>query len=259
MVIELKRDATPEVVLNQLYRFTKMRTSFGCNMLALSGGRPEQLTLRDFLNNFVRFREEVVARRTAFELRKARERSHVLCGLAVAVSNVDEVVTTIRASADAADARTRLMERRWPAAEIADFIRLIDDPSHTINEDGTYNLSVGQARAILDLRLQRLTRIGVREVTAELGELAVQIREYLDILRSRARIMSIISDELRDVRDRFAVPRRTEIVEWAGNMEDEDLVEREDMAVTVTAGGYIKRTSLAEYRSRTILFSGSGA
>jgi len=250
VVIELKRDATPEVVLNQLYRFTKMQTSFGCNMLALSGGRPEQLTLRDFMNYFIQFREEVVARRTAFELRRARERSHVLCGLAVAVSNVDEVVTTIRASVDAADARTRLMERRWPAAEIADFIRLIDDPTHTINEDGTYNLSVGQARAILDLRLQRLTQIGVREVTTELEELAVQINEYLDILRSRARIMSIISDELRDVKDRFAVPRRTEIVEWIGDMEDEDLIEREDMVVTVTASGYIKRTSLAEYRSQ---------
>lgn len=250
VVIELKRDATPDVVLNQLYRFTKMQTSFGCNMLALSGGRPEQLTLRDFLNYFIQFREEVVARRTAFELRKARERSHVLCGLAVAVSNVDEVVTTIRASADAAEARNRLMERRWPAAEIADFIRLIDDPSHTINEDGTYNLSVSQARAILDLRLQRLTQIGVREVTTELEELAAQIKEYLDILRSRARIMSIISDELREVKDRFAVPRRTEIVEWAGDVEDEDLIEREDMVVTVTASGYIKRTSLAEYRSQ---------
>ena len=250
VVIELKRDATPEVVLNQLYRFTKMQTSFGCNMLALSGGRPEQLTLRDFLNYFIQFREEVVARRTAFELRKARERSHVLCGLAVAVSNVDEVVTTIRASADATEARTRLMERRWPAVEIADFIRLIDDPSHTINEDGTYNLSASQARAILDLRLQRLTQIGVREVTAELEELAVQIKEYLDILRSRARIMSIISDELRDVKNRFAVSRRTEIVEWIGDMEDEDLIEREDMVVTVTASGYIKRTSLAEYRNQ---------
>ncbi len=250
VVIELKRDATPEVVLNQLFRFTKMQVSFGCNMLALNGGRPEQLTLRDFLSHFIQFREEVVARRTAFELRKARERSHVLCGLAVAVSNVDEVVATIRMSADAAEARTRLMERRWPAAEIADFIRLIDDPSHTMNEDGTYNLSMTQARAILDLRLQRLTQIGVREVTTELEELAGRIRDHLEILRSRARIMAIISDELREVKDRFAVPRRTEIGEWAGDMEDEDLIEREDMVVTVTAGGYIKRTSLAEFRSQ---------
>ena len=169
VVIELKRDATPDVVLNQLFRFTPMQVSFGCNMLALNGGRPEQLTLRDFLRHFITFREEVVARRTAYELRKARERSHILCGLAVAVSNVDEVVATIRASLDPADAREKLMTRRWPAAEIAEYIRLIDDPTHTMNDDGTYNLSEAQARAILDLRLQRLTQLGVSEVTDELA------------------------------------------------------------------------------------------
>jgi DNA gyrase subunit A len=250
VVIELKRDATPDVVLNQLFRFTQMQTSFGCNMLALNGGRPEQLTLRDFLTHFITFREEVVARRTAYELRKARERSHILCGLAVAVSNVDEVVRTIRSSADAAEARERLMTRRWPAQDIADYIRLIDDPSHTINEDGTYNLSELQARAILELRLQRLTALGVKEVTDELAELAAKIRDYLDILGSRDRIMAIISDELREVKANFAVPRRTEIVDWAGDMEDEDLIEREDMVVTVTSGGYIKRTPLAEFRSQ---------
>ena len=250
VVIELKRDATPDVVLNQLFRFTPMQTSFGCNMLALNGGRPEQLTLRDFLTHFITFREEVVARRTAFELRKARERSHILCGLAVAVSNVDEVVRTIRASADAAEARDHLMTRRWPAQDIADYIRLIDDPSHTINADGTYNLSEAQARAILELRLQRLTAMGVKEVTDELAELAARIRDYLDILGSRERIMAIISDELREVKDAFAVPRRTEIVDWAGDMDDEDLIEREDMVVTVTSGGYIKRTPLAEFRSQ---------
>lgn len=250
VVVELKRDATPEVVLNQLYRFTPMQTSFGCNMLALNGGRPEQLTLKDFLSSFITFREEVVARRTAYDLRKARERSHVLCGLAVAVSNVDEVVATIRASADAAEAREKLMTRRWPAADIADYIRLIDDPTHTMNDDGTYNLSETQARAILELRLQRLTQIGVKEVTDELQELAAKIQEYLDILRSRARIMAIISDELRAVREEFAVPRRTEITEWSGDMEDEDLIEREDMVVTVTSGGYIKRTPLVEFRAQ---------
>ena len=250
VVVELKRDATPEIVLNQLYRFTPMQTSFGCNMLALNHGRPEQLTLRDFLSCFIEFREEVVARRTAFDLRRARERSHVLCGLAVAVSNVDEVVATIRASADAAEARARLMERRWPAREIAEYIQLIDDPNHMINEDGTYNLSEVQARAILDLRLNRLTQIGVREVTDELEELAASIKDYLDILSSRERIMAIISDELRDVRERFAVPRRSEIIDWDGDLEDEDLIEREDMVVTVTAEGYIKRTALAEFRSQ---------
>ncbi|MBF9029860.1 DNA gyrase subunit A [Rhodobacterales bacterium HKCCE3408] len=250
VVIELKRDATAEVVLNQLFRFTQMQTSFGCNMLALNGGRPEQLTLRGFLTAFVDFREEVVARRTAFELRKARERAHVLCGLAVAVSNVDEVVATIRASADAAEAREKLMERRWPAADIAAYIRLIDDPTHTMNDDGTYNLSETQARAILDLRLQRLTQIGVKEVTDELEELAAKIKDYLDILASRDRILAIIRDELAEVREKFAVPRRTEIVDWSGDMEDEDLIEREDMVVTVTQGGYIKRTPLQEFRSQ---------
>ena len=250
VVIELKRDATPEVVLNQLFRFSQMQTSFGCNMLALNGGRPEQLTLRDFLTHFITFREEVVTRRTAYELRKARERSHILCGLAVAVSNVDEVVATIRASADAAEAREKLMTRRWPAGEIADYIRLVDDPTHTINEDGTYNLSETQARAILELRLQRLTQIGVKEVTDELAELAEKIKDYLDILRSRDRVMAIISDELREVREQFAVPRRTEIVNWSGDMEDEDLIEREDMVVTITSAGYAKRTPLAEFRAQ---------
>ena len=250
VVIELKRDATAEVVLNQLYRFTPMQTYFGCNMLALNGGKPEQLTLHRFLSLFITFREEVVARRTAHDLRKARERAHVLCGLAVAVSNVDEVVATIRASADAAEARTKLMERRWPAGDILPYIALIDDPSHPANEDGTYNLSEVQARAILDLRLQRLTQLGVKEVTDELQDLAGKIREYLAILASRERIMQIIADELREVKELFAVPRRTEIVDWSGDMEDEDLIEREDMVVTVTQGGYIKRSALADFRAQ---------
>lgn len=250
VVVELKRDATPDVVLNQLYRFTPMQTYFGCNMLALNGGRPEQLTLRRFLTCFIDFREDVVARRTAYLLRKARERSHILCGLAAAVTNVDEVVATIRASADAAEARERLMTRRWPAAAIAEYIQLIDDPTHRMNDDGTYNLSETQARAILELRLQRLTQIGVKEVTDELKDLALKIREYLDILGSRERIMSIIADELKEVRDLFAVPRRTTIVDWSGDMDDEDLIEREDMVVTVTSGGYIKRTPLADFRAQ---------
>ncbi|WP_373635494.1 DNA gyrase subunit A [Yoonia sp. SS1-5] len=250
VVIELKRDATAEVVLNQLFRFTPMQTHFGCNMLALNGGKPEQLTLRAFLTSFVDFREEVVARRTAFELRKARERAHILCGLAVAVTNIDEVVATIRASADAATAREKLMTRRWPAASILEYIALIDDPTHTANDDGTYNLSETQARAILELRLQRLTQIGVQEVTDELQELAKKIREYLEILGSRDRIMQIIRDELTEVRDLFAVPRRTEVVEWAADMDDEDLIEREDMVVTVTSGGYIKRTALTDFRAQ---------
>ncbi|WP_425537513.1 DNA gyrase subunit A [Phaeobacter gallaeciensis] len=250
VVVELKRDATAEVVLNQLYRFTPMQTHFGCNMLALNGGRPEQLTLRRFLTSFIDFREDVVARRTAYLLRKARERSHILCGLAVAVTNIDEIVTTIRQSADAAEAREKLMTRRWPAQPILEYIALIDDPTHTANEDGTYNLSETQARAILELRLQRLTQIGVKEVTDELEELASKIKEYLEILGSRDRIMGIIADELREVRENFAVPRRTEIVDWSGDMDDEDLIEREDMVVTVTSGGYIKRTPLVDFRAQ---------
>jgi len=250
VVIELKRDATAEVVLNQLFRFTSMQTHFGCNMLALNGGRPEQLTLRGFLTAFLDFREEVVARRTAFELRKARERSHILCGLAVAVSNVDEVVATIRSSADAAEARHKLMTRRWPAGEILEYIALIDDPTHTANDDGTYNLSEAQARAILELRLQRLTQIGVKEVTDELQDLAAKIRDYLAILGSRDRILSIISTELAEIKDQFAVPRRTEIVDWSGDMDDEDLIEREDMVVTITSAGYIKRTPLIDFRAQ---------
>ncbi len=250
VVVELKRDATAEVVLNQLFRFTPMQTSFGCNMLALNGGRPETLNLRGFLTAFVDFREEVVVRRTAFELRKARDRAHLLCGRAVAVSNVDEVVATIRASADAAEARAKLMERRWPAHDIEAYLRLIDDPLSKINDDGTYYLTEVQVRDILDIRLQRLTQLGVKEVTDELEELAGKIKEFLAILGSRERIMGIISDELREVRELFAVDRRTEIVDWSGDMEDEDLIEREDMVVTVTSGGYIKRTALADFRAQ---------
>ncbi|MBU2866292.1 DNA gyrase subunit A [Pacificibacter marinus] len=250
VVVELKRDATPEVVLNQLFRFTPLQTYFGCNMLALNSGRPEQLTLRDFLTYFISFREEVVARRTAFELRKARDRAHILCGLAVAVTNVDEIVATIRASADAAEARAKLMTRRWPAHDIAPYIKLVDDPSHTINEDGTYNLSEVQTRAILELRLQRLTQIGVKEVTDELQELAGKIKDYLEILASRERIMEIISNELIEVKTQFAVPRRTEIVDWSGDSSDEDLIEKEDMVVTITSSGWAKRTPLADYRAQ---------
>ncbi len=250
MVIELKRDATAEVVLNQLHRFTALQTSFGANMLALNDGRPEQLTLKRILSSFIAFREEVVARRTAFELNKARERAHVLCGLAVAVENVDEVVALIRASPDPATARVRLMDRDWPAAQIAEYIELIDDPDHKINEDGSYRLSEIQARSILDLRLQRLTALGRDEITDELKTLAAKIMDFLDILRSRERIMAIISDELKTVREEFAVPRRSEIIESLGDFDDEDLIEPEEMVVTATHSGYLKRTPLADYRAQ---------
>lgn len=250
VVVELKRDATAEVVLNQLFRFTPMQTSFACNMLALNRGRPEQLTLRSFLTNFISFREEVVTRRTAFELEKARERAHILCGLAVAVSNVDEIVSTIRKSADAAEAREKLMTKSWQASDILPYIQLIDDPHHSINDDGSYNLSEAQARSILELRLQRLTQIGVKEVTTELEGLAEKIKEYLSILRSKERIMTIISDELKEVQEQFSVPRRSEIIDWSGGLADEDFIEKEDMVVTVTSGGYIKRTPLVDFRAQ---------
>ncbi len=250
VVIELKRDATADVVLNQLFRFTPMQTTFGCNMLALNHGKPESLDLKTMLAEFVAFREEVVARRTAHLLRKARERAHVLCGLAVAVSNVDEVVATIRSSADPAEARARLRARRWPAADIAEYIRLVDDPSHKMNEDGTYTLSETQARAILDLRLQRLTALGVGEISEELESLAAKIRDYLEILASRPRILGIVKAELAEIRDAFATPRRSEIVEFEGDVDDEALIEREDMVVTITHGGYVKRTPLTEFREQ---------
>ena len=250
VVVELKRDATPEVVLNQLYKFTQLQTSFGCNMLALNGGRPEQLNLKDFLTAFITFREEVVARRTAYELRKARERSHILCGLAVAVTNVDEIVETIRASSDPSEARAKLTNRRWPANDIKEYILLIDDPSHKIKEDGSYILSDTQARAILELRLQRLTALGVKEVSEELKDLALKIKDYLSILSSKEKILSIITEELLEVKESYAVPRRSEIIEFDGDMEDEDLIEQEEMVVTVTQSGYIKRTALSEYREQ---------
>ena len=249
-VVELKRDATAEVVLNQLFRFTPMQTSFGANMLALNNGRPEQMDLKRILSSFIAFREEVVARCTAFDLNKARERAHILCGLAVAVENIDEVVALIRGSADAGEAREKLMAKDWPAQEIAPYIKLIDDPTHTINDDGSYRLSEIQARAILDLRLQRLTALGVEEITNELKELADKIIDFLDILSSRERILAIISEEMTAVKDEFAVPRRTEIVASLADFDDEDLIEPEDMVVTATHSGYVKRTPLAEYRSQ---------
>lgn len=250
VVIEMKRDATPEIVLNQLWRHSNMESSFNCNLLALIGGRPESLSLRRILRHFIDFREEVVARRTVENLRRARARSHVLCGLAVAVSNLDEVVSIIRSAAEPAVARQRLQERQWPAAEIADYILLIADAEHTVSEDGTYRLSETQARAILDLRLQRLTAMGVKENTDELERLAKQIRDFLDILGSGSRIRAIISEELIDIKNRFAVPRRSEIADRAEDVDDEDLIEPEDMVITITSSGYIKRTPLSEYRSQ---------
>jgi DNA gyrase subunit A len=250
VVVELKRDANADVILNQLYRYTPLQTSFGCNMVALNGGKPEQLTLLDMLRAFVSFREEVVSRRTKYLLRKARDRAHVLVGLAIAVANIDEVIRVIRQAPDPQSAREELMTRRWPAAEVESLIRLIDDPRHRINDDLTYNLSEEQARAILELRLARLTALGRDEIGDELNKIGEEIKDYLDILSSRVRIQTIVKEELTSVRDEFGTPRRTEIVDGGLEMDDEDLIAREDMVVTVSHLGYIKRVPLTAYRAQ---------
>ncbi|WP_417714926.1 DNA gyrase subunit A [Roseibium sp. SCP14] len=250
VVIELKRDAVPDVVLNQLYRFSQLQTSFGANMVALNGGKPEQMNLSDMLRAFVAFREEVVQRRTRYLLKKARDRAHILVGLGIAVANIDEVIHLIRTAPDPATARAQLMERDWPAHDVEPLIRLIDDPRHQVQEDGTYKLSEEQARAILDLRLQRLTALGRDEIDDELKKIGAEISDYLDILRSRARIQEIVRNEMLEIKEEFATPRRTEIVEGGADFDEEDLIQREDMVVTVSHTGYIKRVPLATYRAQ---------
>ena len=250
VVIELKRDAVPDVVLNQLYKFTPLQTSFGVNAVALDSGRPQTMNLKDMLTIFVGFREQVVTRRTKYKLRKARERAHEQVGLAIAVANIDEIIKVIRHSPTPAAARETLMTRDWPARDVEDIITLIDDPRHRINEDGTVRLSLEQARAILELRLARLTALGRDEIGEELAKLAGEIGEYLAILRSRARILDIIKTELAEVKAEFATPRRTVIMEQEGEVEDEDLIQREDMVVTVSHAGYVKRVPLSAYRAQ---------
>jgi DNA gyrase subunit A len=250
IVIELKRDAVGDIVLNQLYRHTALQSSFGANMVALNGGRPETLNLRDFIAAFVDFREEVVSRRTKFRLNKARDRAHVLVGLGIAVANIDEVIHLIRTAPDPNSAREALMARDWPARDMAPLLLLIDDPRHRMGEGETYRLSEEQARAILDLRLQRLTALGRDEIGDELKTIADEIRDYLDILASRARVQTIVKEELAAVKAAFAMPRRTEIVEADSDFEDEDLIAREDMVVTCSHAGYIKRVPLSTYRAQ---------
>jgi DNA gyrase subunit A len=250
VVVELKRDAVPEVVLNQLYRFTPLQSNFPANMLALDSGRPQTMNLKDFLTLFVAFREQVITRRTKYLLNKARDRAHILVGLAIAVANIDEMIRVIRTSPDPTTARDTLMSRDWPARDVEAMITLIDDPRHRINEDGTTRLSFEQAKAILDLRLQRLTALGREEISAELDKLAVEIADYLDILRSRARIQAIVKTELAEVKDAFATPRKTVIMEQENEVEDEDLIQREDMVVTVSHAGYVKRVPLSAYRAQ---------
>src|SRR5579883_1898087 len=250
VVIELKRDAMPDVVLNQLYKFTPLQTSFPANMLALDGGRPRTMNLKDLLTIFIAFREQVVTRRTKYLLKKARDRAHILVGLAVAVANIDEIIRVIRTSPDPTTARDALMARDWPARDVEAMITLISDPRHQLAADGTIRLSMEQARAILDLRLQRLTALGRDEISEELYKLKVEINDYLDILRSRARVQAIIKTELAEVKAEFATPRRTTIVDQEGEMEDEDLIQREDMVVTVSHLGYVKRVPLSTYRAQ---------
>jgi len=250
IVIELKRDAMAEIVLNQLYRHTPLQTSFGVNMLALNGGRPQLLTLKDIIAAFTAFREDVITRRTAFDLGKTRERAHVLVGLAIAVANIDAVIELIRKSPDPVVARERLMERDWPAREVEPLIALIDEPGRGISADGTIRLSEEQARAILDLRLQRLTGLERDKIASELEELAAKIKDFLDILGSRPRRLDILRTELRAIKDEFDTPRRTEIQDLEFEQDIEDLIQREDMVVTVTHAGYIKRVPLSAYRAQ---------
>ncbi|MDB5456460.1 MAG: gyrase subunit, partial [Caulobacter sp.] len=250
IVVELKRDASGDVILNQLYRYTALQSSFGVNMLALNRGRPEQMGLRQLVEVFVRFREEVVVRRIKFELGKARDRGHVLVGLAIAVANIDEFIHIIRSSKDPAEARERLVAKDWPAGDMMPLIALIADPRTARVGEGLVRLSDEQARAILALTLSRLTGLGRDEIGNEARSLADSIAGYLALLSDRANIMAVVREELVEVRERFAVPRRCQIVDGGGDLEDEDLIVREDMVITVTLGGYVKRTPLAAYRTQ---------
>ena len=250
VVVELKRDAVAEVVLNQLYRYTPLQQNFSSNMLALNGGKPEQMNVRQMIEAFLSFREDVIARRTKFDLSKARDRAHILVGLATAVANIDEIIRLIRTSANPAAAREALTSRSWSAETMGALIRLIADPRSRLQDDGTIKLTDEQARAILDLRLQKLTALGMEEITEEAEKLAALITDLLAILRSRDRVRTLIRDELTEVREKFATPRRSAFMDGGFDFDDEDLIAVEDMVVTVTNGGYVKRTPLDTYRSQ---------
>ncbi len=250
MVVELKKDAVPDVVLNQLYNFTPLQTSFSSNMLALHYGRPMLMNLRQFIAAFVDFREEVITKRTIYDLARARERGHVLAGLAVAVANIDEVIRIIRTASDPVDARDKLTARDWPAADVESLIKLIDDPLYPISANLTYKMSEIQARAILDLRLHRLTALERDKIGDELREVTDMIKEYLTILASREKLMQVLRDELVDIKTRYATPRKTELVPLEAETDLEDLIQREDMVVTVSHAGYVKRVPLSTYRAQ---------
>ena len=249
VVIEIKRDASGDVVLNQLYRHTRLQTSFPVNLLAMNGGRPQQMGIKDVIVAFCAFRKEVVVRRTTFLLSKARDRAHILAGLMVALASIDTIIELIKKAPDTETARNKLCETNWPAAEVADFISLIDDPGHEVI-DGHYRLSETQARAILELRLQRLTGMERDKLSDETRELAEKIADYLDILGSDTRVSRVVLDELAATRERLSNPRRTEITDQLGDQDDEDLIQQEDMVVTVSHRGYIKRVPLSVYRAQ---------
>lgn len=250
VVVEIKRDANAEVVLNQLFRYTPLQTSFGANILALNGGKPEVMLLKDILAAFLEFREQVIRRRTIYDLRKARERAHILVGLAIAVANIDEMIDLIRTSTDPVDAREKLIGKVWPAKDVTPIIQLIDEPGHVVAEDGTYQLTEAQAKAILELRLQRLTGLERDKIDEELKELVAKITDFIDILDSRDRLLSVLRTEIMAFREEFATPRRTQIAEGDFSQDMEALIQREEMVVTVSHGGYIKRTALSTYRAQ---------
>lgn len=250
MVVELKKDAIAEVVLNQLFRYTQLQNSFGCNMLALNGGRPSLMNLKEILEAFIAFREEVITRRTIFELNKARDRAHVLAGLAVAVANIDEIIALIRNAPDPATARAQLLAKKWAAESVAPLIELIDDPEYPMSDDGTYQMSTVQAKAILDLRLHRLTGLERDKIAGELKEITDRIAEYLQLLSNREEMLTLLKDEMIEIKDKFATPRRTELVEAEFETDIEDLIQQEDMVVTVTHTGYVKRVPLSTYRAQ---------
>lgn len=250
VVVELKKDAIGEIVLNQLYRYTQLQTSFGCNMLALNKGRPELMNLREILQAFVEFREEVITRRTIYELNKARDRAHILAGLAVAVANIDEVIALIRNAPDPATARAQLLGKKWAADSVAPLIQLIDDPEYPLSDDNTYQMSEIQAKAILDLRLHRLTGLERDKIAEELKTITDQIAEYLELLANRDKLLTLLKDELIEIKDKFATPRRTQLKEAEFEADIEDLIQQEDMVVTVTHAGYVKRVPLSTYRAQ---------
>jgi DNA gyrase subunit A len=250
LVVELKRDAMADIVLNQLYRFTPLQTTFGVNALALDGGRPKLMTLKELLEAFIRFRAEVLTRRTKYELNHARDRAHILVGLAIAVANIDEVIEMIRRAPDPNVARDRLMAKAWPASDVAPLIALIAEPGREVASDGTYRLSEAQARAILELRLQRLTGLERDKIAEELGEVAKLIEGYLELLGDRDKLFALMRKELVEIKEKFATPRRTEILENEFEQDVEDLIQREDMVVTVTHGGYVKRVPVSAYRAQ---------